>query len=190
MSGVTLMVAEFAGKRLELLNEIVPQLHRVAVVANPEHQGEHLERAASEAAARKLGVAIHYFPTRTPDQLAGAFKAMAAQPPQAISVFADGFAIQNLQRIIELSNALRAPVISGWEVFARNGAVCIYGPRLGESYKRLAHYADRVLKGAKPSDLPIEQPTHFELIVNLRAAKTLGLNIPESLVVRADEVIE
>jgi ABC-type uncharacterized transport system substrate-binding protein len=84
----------------------------------------------------------------------------------------------------------RAPVISGWPIFARSGAVCTYGPRLTESYRRLAYYIDRVLKGAKPADLPIERPTKFEFVINLRTAKALGLTIPPSLLVRADEVIE
>lgn len=190
MTGLTFMAAEFSGKRLELLKEMIPQLRRVAVIANPEHHGEHIERGYSEATGKRLGLIIDYFPTRTRDELSGAFKAMASRPPQAISVFADGFAIQNRERIVEFGNSQRAPVISGWAVFARSGATCTYGPRLAESYKRLAHYADRVLKGTKPGNLPIEQPTHFELIVNLRAAKALGLTIPESVIVRADEVIE
>ena len=84
----------------------------------------------------------------------------------------------------------RAPVISGWPVFAQSGAICTYGPRLGESYRRLAYYVDRILQGARPADLPIEQPTQFQLVVNLRTSKTLGLTVPPSLLARADEVIE
>ena len=91
---------------------------------------------------------------------------MTAHPPQAISLFADGFAIQNRQRIIDFAMKHRVPVISGWPVFAQSGALCTYGPRLTESYKRLAYYVDRILKGAKPADLPIEQPTKFELVIN------------------------
>jgi len=190
MTGVTFMAAELNGKRLEMLREIMPKLRRVAIVANPEHPGANVERAYSEEAGRRLGLAIKYFPTRTRDELAGAFAAMTADPPQAISLFADGFAIANRQRIIDFATSHRAPVVSGWPVFAKSGALCTYGPRLTESYRRLAHYVDRILKGARPADLPIERPTQFELVINLKTAKALGLIVPPSLLVRADELIE
>jgi putative ABC transport system substrate-binding protein len=133
---------------------------------------------------------IRYYPTPNADKLDKAFAAMAAEPPQAISLFSDGFAVQNRQRIIDFATAQRAPVIAAWPVFARSGAICSYGPRLSESYRRLADYVDRILKGAKPADLPIEQPTKFETVVNQRTAKTLGLTIPASLLVSADEVLD
>ena len=190
MTGVTLMAVEFNGKRLELLQEIVPDLRRVAIVGNPEHPGAHLERAFSEETARRLDLAIEYLPTRTRDELTSVLSEISAHPPQAISLLADGFAIQNRQTIIDFAMRHRAPVISGWPIFARSGAVCTYGPRLTESYGRLAYYIDRILKGAKPDDLPIERPTKFEFVINLRTAKALGLTIPPSLLVRADEVIE
>ena len=190
MTGLTFMAADLNGKRLELLREIIPDLRRVAIVANPEHPGEHLERSYSEETARRLGITTEYFPTRSNDELTGALNTMAGKPPQAISLFADGFAIQNRQRIIDFGMSHRAPVISGWPVFAQSGAICTYGPHLADSYRRLAHYVDRILKGAKPAELPIEQPTKFQLVVNLRTAKTLGLTVPPSLLVRADDVIE
>jgi putative ABC transport system substrate-binding protein len=115
---------------------------------------------------------------------------MAVNPPQAISLFSDGFAIQNRGRIIDFATSLRVPVISGWSIFAESGALCAYGPRLVESYRRLAHYVDRILKGAKPADLPIEQPTVFQLVINLRTAKNLGVTVPPSLLARADDLIE
>ena len=96
---------------------------------------------------------------------------MSANPPQAISALPDGFAVQNRRSIIDFATSLRVPVISGWPVFAQSGALYTYGPRLTESYRRLAYYVDRILKGARPSDLPIEQPTRFELMVNLKTAK-------------------
>jgi len=190
MTGLTLMAAEFNGKRLEMLRDIVPDLRRVAIVANPEHPGAHLERAYSEDVGRRLGLTIQYFPTPTADELARAFASMTAQPPQAILVFADGFAVQNRHSIIDFAMSQRAPVVPGWPVFAQSGALCTYGPRLADSYRRLASYVDKILKGAKPADLPIEQPTKFETVINLRTAKTLGLTIPPSLLVSADEVIE
>ena len=115
---------------------------------------------------------------------------MVADPPQAISVFSDGFAVQNRQSIIDFASSQRAPVIAAWPIFARSGAICSYGPRLSESYRRLASYVDRILKGAKPADLPIEQPTKFETVVNQRTANAFGLTIPPSLLASADEVIE
>jgi putative ABC transport system substrate-binding protein len=109
---------------------------------------------------------------------------------KAICVLADGFAVQNRHRIIEFAQGQRVPIISGWMVFAQAGALCTYGPRLASSYQRLASYIDRVLKGAKPADLPIERPTTFELVINLKTAKDLGITIPPTLLARTDEVIE
>jgi putative ABC transport system substrate-binding protein len=190
MTGLTFMAAELNGKRLEMLRDIVPDLRRVAIIANSEHPGSQLERTYSEDVGRKLGLTIQYYPTRNRDELAGAYSAMTADLPQAISLFADGFAIQNRQSIIDFATSHKMPVVSGWPVFARSGALCTYGPRLSESYRRLADYVDRILKGAKPADLPIEQPTKFETVVNLRTAKLLNLTVPQSLLVSADEVIE
>jgi putative ABC transport system substrate-binding protein len=190
MTGLTFMAAEFNGKRLEILRDVVPNLRRVAILANSEHPGSEIERAYSEDFGAKLGLKIEFLSTRTHNELAAAFGIISANPPQAISVFADGFAVQNRQSIIDFATKLRMPVISGWPVFARSGALCTYGPRLTESYRRLADYVDRILKGAKPADLPIEQPTKFEMVINQRAAKTLGLTIPLTLLVSADEVIE
>jgi putative ABC transport system substrate-binding protein len=190
MTGLTFMAVEMNGKRLELLREIIPALRRVAIVGNPEHPGAHLERGFSEQTGRRLGVEIAYFPTRDRDELTTAFAALAEDLPQAVSVLADGFAIQNRQEIIDFAMSHGVPVISGWPIFAQSGAICTYGPRLTESYRRMAYYADRILKGAKPADLPIEQPTKFELVVNLKAAKALGITIPQSVEARADRVIE
>lgn len=190
MTGLTFMAAELNGKRLELIREIIPGLRRVALVANPAHPGEHLERAYTQEYGLRLGLRIDYFATRTRDELNEAFATMAKNPPQAILLFADGFAIQYRQSIIDFGLSHRAPVISGWPVFARSGALLTYGPHLASSYQRMAHYVDRILKGARPSDLPIEQPTKFELVVNRRTAKALGVEVPTSILLRADEVIE
>src|SRR4029079_12709619 len=123
-------------------------------------------------------------------ELRGAYTSMAADSPQAIVVFPDQVTVANRQHIIDFANTLRIPVVSGWADFADSGALCTYGPRLTESYRRLAYYVDRVLKGEKPADLPIEQPTKFQLFVTLRTAKALNLTIPPSLLERVDDVIE
>jgi putative ABC transport system substrate-binding protein len=190
MTGLTFMAAELNGKRLEILRDIIPGLRRVAIVANPEHPGSQIERSYSEETAQRLGLEIEFFGTATRDRLDAAFAAMDQHPPEAISLFADGFAIQYRQRIIDHGMKHRAPVISGWPIFARSGAICSYGPKLSESYRRLAYYADRILKGARPSDLPIERPTTFETAINMKTAKTLGLTVPNSILATADEVIE
>ena len=190
MTGLTFMAVELNGKRLELLREINPRLQRVALIANPEHPGEQLERAYCDTTARRLAISLDYYPTPTHDQLLRAYAAMTADPPQAISIFADGFAIQYRKSIIDFAMSRKIPVISGWPVFADSGALCTYGPRLSESYRRLASYVDRVLKGAKTTDLPIEQPSKFEMVVNLKTASALGIAIPQSVLLRADRVIE
>jgi putative ABC transport system substrate-binding protein len=190
MTGMTFMSAEMNVKRLELLREIIPTLKRVAVVANPEHPGEQLERTQLHETARRVGVDLTSFATASREQLAKAFDAMATDPPQAICVLADGFALQNRQRIIDFAMSQRLPVISGWRAFAQSGALCTFGPRLEASYRRLGYYVDRVIKGAKPADLPIERPTTFELIFNQKTAKAINIEIPPALLARADEVIE
>jgi ABC-type uncharacterized transport system substrate-binding protein len=190
MTGLTFMAPELNAKRLELLRDMLPSMGRVAIIANPEHPGSQIERTYSEETAQKLGLETEFFSTATEDQLSAAFAAMDPRPPQAISLFADGFAIQYRQRIIDYGMRHQAPVISGWPIFARSGAICSYGPKLSESYRRLAYYVDRVLKGTRPSDLPIERPTKFEMVVNMKTAKMLGLTVPNSIIVSADEIIE
>src|SRR5262245_52656846 len=190
MTGITLMAVEFNGKRLELLKEILPSLRRVVVIGNPEHPGAHLERAFSEETGRRLGLTIRYVPTRSLDELTAALTSMSSDPPQAFSVLADGFAVQYRKPIIDFAMKQRVPVISGWPVFAESGALCTYGPLLIESYRRLAYYIDRILKGAKPADLPIERPSKFELVLNVKTAKALGVTIPPSVLARAGRVIE
>jgi putative ABC transport system substrate-binding protein len=190
MTGVTFMAAELNAKRLEILRDTIPALRRVAVIANPEHPGSDIERTYSEETARKLGLTMEFFGTPSESQLAVALASMDSNPPQAISLFADGFAIQYRQRIIDFGMKHRAPLISGWEVFARSGALCSYGPKLSESYRRLAYYVDRVLKGTPPSELPIERPTKFETVINLKTARALGLNVPDSMIASADKLIE
>jgi putative tryptophan/tyrosine transport system substrate-binding protein len=190
MSGLTFLAIEFNGKRLEILREIMPNLKRVAVVGNPEHPGAQLERAFTEDKARGYGLAIDYYPTATEAALTAAFESMKANPPPAFSVLADGFAVQYRQRIIDFAMSLKAPVISGWPVFAQSGALCTYGPRQTESYRRLAYYVDRVLRGTSPTDLPIERPSQFELTFNLKTANILGLTVPVNLLALADTIIE
>jgi putative ABC transport system substrate-binding protein len=190
MTGETLMAAELNGKRLEILRDIVPGLRRVAIIANPEHHGANLERANSEQTGQRLDIAIRYYPTPSLKELEGAFAAMKADPVQAISIFSDDFAVQNRKAILDFAAEHRIPAIAAWSIFARSGAICSYGPLQSEQYRQLAAYVDRIAKGAKPADLPIQQPTKFETVVNLKTAKALGLSLPATLLASADEVIE
>ncbi|MBR0693565.1 ABC transporter substrate-binding protein [Bradyrhizobium lablabi] len=190
MTGVTMMAAELNGKRLEILRDIVPELRRVAIIANPEHDGVNLERANSEQTGQRLGMEIRYCPTPSVAKLEEALAGIKADPVQAISIFSDGFAVQNRKAIFDFAAEQQVPVVAGWSLFARSGAICTYGPLQSEQYRRLAAYVDRIANGVKPSELPIQQPTKFETVVNLKTAKTLGLSIPPALLASADEIIE
>jgi putative ABC transport system substrate-binding protein len=190
LTGVTFLSAELNGKRVELLTELVPGLSRVAVLANPGHPGEALERTHTAEVAGRLGIRAEFHRTRTASELASALAEIAGDPPGALSVFADGFALQHRERIARFAIEQRLPLVAGWRAFAAAGAVCSYGPRLADSYRRLAHYVDRILRGARAEELPVERPTAFELIVNARTAAAIGLDLPVGVLARADEVIE
>ena len=139
--------------------------------------------------AGRIGFDVRYVGARTADELKAAFAKMAADKAQAISLLADSFTVQNRGSIMAFAAEQRIPVVSSWPVFAEAGALCTHGPRLADSYRRLAYYADRVLRGARPADLPIEQPTTIETVVNLKTADALGIKVPPSVLVRADRVI-
>ena len=168
------MLAELNSKRLELLHQIVPDLRRIAVIANPLHPGVDLERRDSEAKARQLGIEISFFPTANKADLDRAFDKITAASLQGMLVFSEGFVVDNRQYILNFAMSRHIPVVSGWAVMAQSGAICTYGPRLVESYRRVAYLVDRILQGAKPVELPIEQPTALELVVNVKSAKILG----------------
>ena len=189
-TGITLLSVELNGKRLELLREVLPAVRRAAVIANPDHRGEQQERRETEETAQRLGIAIQYLSVQNEPALEASFAAIAAGAPEAIVVFPDPLTIRNRQRIADFAMTRRIPVISAWSVFARSGALFSYGPRLTEPYRRAAYYVDRILKGTSPADLPIERPTVFELLVNMRTAAALGIAIPPAFLARADEVIE
>jgi putative ABC transport system substrate-binding protein len=189
-TGVTLMLAELNSKRLEVLREIEPNIRRIAVIANPLHPGSEFERKDSETKARQLGMEISFFATPNREELDRALGAIEASPLQAMLLFSDAFVVEHRKQIIDLAMRRGIPIISGWAIIADSGALCTYGPRLVESYRRVAYFVDRILKGAKPSELPIEQPTVLEFVVNLKTAKTLGITIPPAVLTRADRVIE
>jgi putative ABC transport system substrate-binding protein len=190
LTGITFLSLELAGKRLELLQEVLPQLSRVAILANQEHPGEPAELRESEAAARRLGLKVQYVPVRTAGDFEGAFSRIERDGAEAIVAFPDVLIMSQAKTIAEFATKRRIPAISGWAGFAAAGNLMTYGPNLDESYRIIAGYADRILRGAKPADLPVEQPTKYQFVLNLKAARALGLTIPPSVLARADEVIE
>jgi len=189
-TGITLMSVELNGKRVELLREMLPRLERLTVVANPAHSGAEFELQACENAGRQLGIAVRQMLVRNPAELEESFAEIAAGKPGAVTVLPDALVIEKRQRIVDFAMAERIPIISGWKIFAESGALCTYGPRLTESYRRAAFYIDRILKGMKPAELPIERPTVFEFVVNQKTANALDITLPPSVLARADEVIE
>jgi putative ABC transport system substrate-binding protein len=189
-TGVSFLSFELVGKRLELLKEVIPGLKRIAILANPQHPGEQGELRASLAAAKALGVAVDYHPVRNEAECDDALAAILKSHNEALDVFPDALLMRYSEKIAAFAAKNRIPAISGWAQFAERGNLMAYGPNLRDSYRRLATYVDKIVKGAKPADLPVELPTIVELVVNLKTARVLGVKIPQSLLVRADRVIE
>ena len=177
------------GKRLELLKESMPGLKRIAIIANPEHGGQPLELKAAQEAATSLALSYRYFPVWSESNLEQALADIARGRDEAILAFADGFTMSFAERIAAFSVTNKIPAVSGWALFAQRGNLMSYGPIVDECYRRLAEYVDKIFKGAKPGELPVEQPTKFEVVINLKIAQALGLTLPQSLLVRADKVI-
>jgi putative tryptophan/tyrosine transport system substrate-binding protein len=181
----------FTGKEIEILREMVPTASKIVVLANP---GNPIQRRviAEELPqiARNLGVALPIVEATTAEELDIAFASAAAQQPDAIIVFGDPLTFNNLPRVSALAAKHRLPAIYISRLFATNGGLISYGPDIPDLFFRAGGYVDKILKGTKPSDLPVEQPTKFELVINLKTAKELGLTVSPSLLARADEVIE
>jgi len=189
-TGVTFLSFNLVGKRLEMLKEVIPGLKRIAILANPQHPGEQGELRASQAAAKALGLTLDYHPVRNDAECDDALAAVLKSHSEALDVFPDALLMRYSEKIAAFAAKNHIPAISGWAQFAERGNLMAYGPNLRDSYRRLATYVDKIVKGAKPADLPVELPTTFEFVVNLRAAEALGIKIPQSLLLRADRVIE
>jgi putative ABC transport system substrate-binding protein len=192
VTGVTYSVdANIYGKQLELLKEVVPKVRRVAVLSNPiGSPATPLFITNIKAAARSLGLQLQFHEARGPGEFDAAFVAMAKERAVALLVFGDPMFLLNRGRLADLALKNRLPSMSTQWQWVGAGGLMSYGPSLPELWRRGATYVDKILKGAKPADLPVEQPTKFELVINLKTAKTLGLTIPPSLLQRADEVIQ
>jgi len=189
-TGVSFMSFELNDKRLELIHEILPTASRVAILGNPRHPGEELELKSNEAAAKRLGLHLYYAPVRHVSDFAFALEGISRSDAQAIVVLQDGFFGRYIPQVTKFAGPRRIPVISGWKEYIKHGVMMTYGPSRNQSYRRVAYYVDRILKGAKPAELPIERPSRFELVIDLKIAKALGISIPRSVLVRADEVID
>jgi ABC-type uncharacterized transport system substrate-binding protein len=188
LTGVAFVSSETGAKRLQILKEAVPSLTRVAVLWNPDHRdGEYRD---IEAAGRRLGIHAQSLEVRRPEDFDGAFQATTRARAEALMVVSSRFMNLNRSRVLEFAGRQRIPLVSGWGPWVRAGGFLSYGPDLDVLVKRAATHVDKILKGARPADIPVEQPTRFELIVNLKTARGLGLTIPPSILGRADQVIE
>jgi ABC-type uncharacterized transport system substrate-binding protein len=181
---------DIGGKQLELLKEVVPKFARVAYLFDAANPGSLLTQKELEAAARALGVGLRLTGIRNENDLEAAFTAITKERVGALLVAAGPFETIHRRRIVDLAASSRLPAMYGARWFVDDGGLISYGVSLLDNFRRAATYVDKILKGAKPADLPVEQPTKFELVINLKTAKALGLTIPPSLLVRADEVIQ
>jgi putative ABC transport system substrate-binding protein len=190
LTGVSLLNTELNAKRLELLKEVVPRVSRVAVLVNPANPLAGTMVKDLEEAARTLRVKLQVLEARDPQEIDEAFSAMTRERSGALLLAPDPMFLVQRGRIVDLAAKNRVPTSYEWREFAEAGGLMSYGTNIADMYRRLATYVDKILKGAKPADLPVEQPTKFEIVVNLKTAKALGLTIPPSLLLRADQVIQ
>jgi putative ABC transport system substrate-binding protein len=190
ITGLTWQTREAVPKRLQLLKEAMPNLAEVAVLWDPTEPARRLQVEEAQRAAPAVGVRIHVFEVRRPDELEDAFAAMAHAHVGAVLVEASAMLAAQRTRIADLAAKRRLATIGWWRGMAEAGCLLSYSPDIMEQYRRAAYFVAKILNGTKPSDLPVEQPTKYEMVINLRTAKALGLTIPQSLLQRADEVIE
>jgi putative tryptophan/tyrosine transport system substrate-binding protein len=178
------------GKRLELLKETIPKLSGVAVLWNPQNPGNALQWKESQLHARALGLQLHSMEVSSADRYEGAFKEAAKARSAALAVTPDPLVTSNFKLITDMALKYRLPAIADREEFVDNGGLMSYGADQADQDRRVAWMIDKILKGAKPSEIPVEQPTKFELVINLKTAKALGLTIPPVVLMRADKVIK
>jgi putative ABC transport system substrate-binding protein len=190
VTGVTDNATALSAKRLELLKEAVPTASRIAVLWNAKDQAMTLRYREIDRAARVLGVSVQPLGVREPDDFEHAFAAMDRERPDALFMVTDSLTNLNRKRVLDFVEMRRIPAMYEYAPLVRDGGLISYGPSFDDMFRRAAVYVDKILKGAKPSELPVEQPTRYYLVVNLKTAKALGLKIPQPLLLRADEVIK
>jgi putative tryptophan/tyrosine transport system substrate-binding protein len=189
LTGITGFANELAVKRVELLKSAHPAITRLAALANDRHPGFRIEQAVSQEAAERLGLNLNLYPVRSPQDFDAAFAAIARDDMPALVAYPDGLINLHRKVIADFTTRQRVSSISGWSEFAHAGNLMSYGPVHRDFNRQLASFVDRLLRGAKPADLPVERPTRFELVINLKAAERIELPVPQSLLLRADEVI-
>jgi putative ABC transport system substrate-binding protein len=193
VTGLSILAPELVGKCLEQLTQAVPAVSRVAVLWEPGAVGERMDRGmlnAAEVAGRALGVRLQFVEARSPADFDRAFSDMTRARAGALTVLGSTMFGTERRRLVALAAKNRLPAVYPWREFVDAGGLMAYGTHVADLYRRAATYVDKILKGAKPADLPVEQPTKFELVINLKTAKALGLTIPQSLLLRADELIQ
>ena len=190
LTGVAGLSPDLAGKRLELLRELVPSLAKVAVLWNPANSAEGVAVKATEAAAHSLGMSVAVEHAGSSSEFDRAFSAIVQRGAQAVVVLPDPMFLANREQLVELANRSRLPAFYMETGFVAAGGLISYGPNFTELFRRAAAYVDKILKGVKPGDLPVEQPTKFVLSINLKTAAAIGITAPTSILLRADEVIE
>jgi putative ABC transport system substrate-binding protein len=190
VTGLSLMIAELSAKRLQLLKEAIPRVARVAVLWNPDTSFHPKVVQDLKAAAPSLSIELNFVAARTPEEFGPAFSAVSRAHAQALYVIDDTLFVNRRAMLVKLASKARLPSFYGFRLYVDEGGLMSYGSNFADQLRRSAGYVDKILKGAKPGDLPIEQPTKFELVVNLKTAKALGITIPQSILVRADEVIK
>jgi putative ABC transport system substrate-binding protein len=190
ITGISNMSGDVSPKQLEMLLDMVPKLSRVALLVNPSNPANIKSLEIVQAAGQKLGVNILRSDARTPQEIDNAFSWIRQQNAGALMMWTEPFFLQQKNQIAELAAKHRLPAMAGDRIYSEAGLLMSYGPNIADQYRRAATYVDRIIKAAKPADLPVEQPTKFELVINRKTAKALGLAIPQSLLVSADKVIE
>ena len=189
VTGLSIQATDLAGKRLELVREILPALHRLAIMFNADNTQPVLEMGETQGEARRLGIEVAPLAIRKAEDIAPAFQGLKSRA-DAIYVAVDQLMVANQKRILTSALEKRIPTIFSARDFVKAGALMSYGPNYSDLFRHSADYVDKILRGTKPGEIPVDQPTKFELVINLATAKTLGLTIPGSLLLRADEVIE
>ncbi len=189
-TGITDQTIELIPKRLELLKESVPKVSRVAVLWNSADRAMTLIYRQVETAARALGVKVQPLGVRESSDFDGAFSAITREHPDALFIISDPLIRINRRRVLDFAATNRLPTMHEDNLYAKDSGLMSYGPSFSDMWPRAAYYVDKILKGARPGDLPVEQPTRFYLVINLKTAKALGLTIPPSVLIRADEVIQ
>ena len=190
VTGLTSITDELAGKRVQLLREALPKAQRVAVVWNSGNPGLAITLRETEAASLQFGLKVQALPVQSANDLPKVFEAITKGHADVVVVLDDVLITSHKQQIMEWATKSHLPVVSIYREFAEAGALFAYEPSIRDMYRRAAYFVDKILKGTKPGNLPVEQPTQFELVINLTAVKTLGLTIPQSLVARADEIVQ